>query len=890
MPDADVASALEEVPPSIDGGTAKSRRKRPKKKKKKKKRDTEQPTDDIDDGSIDDEISGNFVVNSRANSKNNGNKNVARNAQNGASNISTPQELLRRRLIETDGYEAALVERTMEKMWEKGMPYDEYDSVINYLQSGGCGTTASTTSNSVLSVSTKAEKGAEDVEISAPELGPSSPNEGLGLDTAENGEMTAVTANGDIGTARDDEEEAVDGVDEEPDEPESPPNPKASMVNKLDMVARVENLTDAIFALTQWVKQAAKKEEIELFCRAEKTSALPTVVRRGISSEVDDIKRFEKAVLPALVRLLMTVLNRCGVDELEKIAEAEIKERIESMLKQARKVSLLSERNVDDDETVISDRVSRFIVSRIMIAMDEVKVYIKCNNNEDRDSIDIAMATLISQRDDLKVQATRASNTVQISMESLFGDNTANVLPSLANGHSNGIANGYAGPSQSTNSLEIQNMTIQIVDQDTKNRLDDDKTRLETLKSQVREEGESSESVKNLRETVLSLTSKRRGYQEKIAELEEALRELEAQDEDAALRIENLSTQIDVEERDDDLKSKQLEQEISEVKESVRYGNLVNGLAGMMKTYGKSLEKAIAFKTGKSVHDDSTNLSSHKNTDINSASTATITKASTSRLMAEYLSKTRDYFLTEANYATQLRNPLATNSKEVTALRAELSQYNTVKGLGLMSTTIAQIEESIAEKERVISASTQRLANLSNDGKVMYNELLARLGNYIANTDLNNNNNNTEDNADTDILADLFPTELLRGVPDAIRALNIAQDCDRLESYVKEGATEEPVDDSNESAPVPDVPVTIGNGLPTKDPVSIARPSPSTAVAPPLAATAAHSVSVAPKLSWANPGAKLAAAPKEKFSLLDIQKEEEELTRSQDNSSHGSIE
>jgi hypothetical protein len=207
-----------------------------------------------------------------------------------------------------------------------------------------------------------------------------------------------------------------------------------------------------------------------------------------------------------------------------------------------------------------------------------------------------------------------------------------------------------------------------------------------------------------------------------------------------------------------------------------------------------------------------------------------------------------------------------------------------------MSTTIAQIEESIAGKERAISANTQRLANISNDGKVMYNELLARLQNYIANTDQNNNSNETEDNTDTDILADLFPTELLLDVPAAIRALNIAQDCDRLESYVKEGATQESVDNSNESAPVPDVSVTIGNGLPTEDPVSAARPAPSTAVAPPLVAVAAHAVSVAPKFSWASPGAKLAAAPKEKFSLLDIQKEEQELIRSRDNSSHGSIE
>jgi hypothetical protein len=620
--------------------------------------------------------------------------------------------------------------------------------------------------------------------------------------------------------------------------------------------------------------------QIELFCRAEETSALPTVVRRGISSEIEDTKQFENVVKPALVRLLMDVLNQCGVVDDPfgaACAEAEIEEKVGTMLKQARKVILLAsdERNIEDDETVIGDRVSRFIVSRLTIAMDDMKKYNKHDHNNDNNNNnnnchqeehagsinavndngnenDTAMATLLSQRDALKAEAIRACTTVQNSMESIFSDTTT------ANGHSHGMTNGHAGqdqPPSTTSSLEIQDMALHIVDQETKNKLDKEKSRLEALKSQVREEGEISDTVQSLLESKISLETKRLGYQEKIAELRAAIEELETQEKDAALKIERLSTQIGEEEQNDDANAKQLEQEISQAKESLRFENLVSGLAGMMKTYGKAIENATAFKTGKNT--EQTSDDNKKANKTVAAAAEPVTKQSTSRAMEDYLSKIRNYFLKEAHCATQLRHRLATKTAEATALKSELSQYNSVKGLFATSTITSQIDESIAQNERTIKADTLRIAALTDDGWFMYDELLARLDTYSANTTTTTKESNTgsgitngENDTDAEVLETFFPTELLKGVPAAIRALNIVvQDCDdKLVPFVKEEQAVE--ETANET-------MTIESSASNQD----------------------CEGDGAPKLAWASHGTK---ATRPKQSLLDIQKEE--LDRSTENS------
>ena len=269
MSECDVASSME-VPRSIEGvvlspirSVNKPRRKRKKKKKKKKKKRPNSEPLSSDDESLE------FLLPLRYETNKTNSFQPKITTSSGESHISTPQDVLRQRLIEKDGYEATQIEQAMEEMWERGMPFDEYESVICYLQSGYaptlCGAaTASTTSTSGLSISMTTEE--EEVDLAS-----HSQNESFSLEESvekEEGPTTNIALNGDIPTVI--KENDCEKDEEEPKEPQQESNleeyieepTRPTMATKLDTVASFEILTDAIFALTQWVKKAASKEEV----------------------------------------------------------------------------------------------------------------------------------------------------------------------------------------------------------------------------------------------------------------------------------------------------------------------------------------------------------------------------------------------------------------------------------------------------------------------------------------------------------------------------------------------------------------------------------------------------------------------------------------------------
>ena len=577
--------------------------------------------------------------------------------------------------------------------------------------------------------------------------------------------------------------------------------------------------------------------QIEIFCRADTTSALPTVIQRGISSESYDTAQFESAVQPALVLLLMAVVSRCGIDELKSQFRVEIEQKIDQMLKQARKVSLLA--SDEYSKTMIGDRVSRFIVSRLTIAMDELCE--RKTTEEDSSAAlyedDMTMALMLSLRDDIEAQAIHACDILQSSMQSAFCDN------SVAEVASNG-GDDQSSLLVSTSPFEIKDITLHIVDQDTKKRFFQDRSRLDELKSQVREEGERSETVQRLRESLFSVETERKGYREKIAELRATLQELEVQENEATTRIESLSSQLVLEEQKEVADTKQLNEDIAQTKEAVRYGNLVFGLGGMMKSYNKSIEKATAFKTGREIQYNYPDVSSSDND--SSAVEPLAGETTLLRAMEDYLSKVRKYFLKEANCFTQLNQRLTTKTAEVRALESELAQYNNVKGLFATSTIPTQIKQAIERNVRLIQAYKQKLLTHTDHGRVMYEKLLSSLEVYRA---------NTATESESEGAANLFPSNLLAGVPAAIRILQIVnQNCERLAPFVKETSEKE-----------------VGSDSATCNPALIASQSEKS---PPKVSPLRSYVP--PKLNWAK---QEASTPKRK-SLLDIQKEE--LTRSKD--------
>mmetsp|Transcript_26132 Transcript_26132/g.30137 ORF Transcript_26132/g.30137 Transcript_26132/m.30137 type:complete len:349 (-) Transcript_26132:331-1377(-) len=285
------------------------------------------------------------------------------------NNILTPQEILR-------------IDKMMGEMLDKGLPYDEYNAVLNYLQSSERRSTDVSITVGVKAADVDVDVDIEDGRNNSKEvdtkvttepelLSPSSqPSDGGRSDK----DTEQDNNNGDVITFKNSKEKniEVDDVDDHDEDEEEEESQQAksptTMTAKLDMVAGFENLTDAIFALTQWVNKAAKLEEIEDLCRAEKTSALSTIVRRGISTEVvTDPTTVDTVVQPGLVELLVCVLHRFGV-------EFDNGERMEHMLKQARKVSLLGATGEQDEfeeeaENDVANQVATFIVSRIGLLM-----------------------------------------------------------------------------------------------------------------------------------------------------------------------------------------------------------------------------------------------------------------------------------------------------------------------------------------------------------------------------------------------------------------------------------------------------------------------------------------------------------------------------------------
>lgn len=750
----------------------KPRRRRRKKKKKKKSSLNVSTADDI---SVNDEdVSVELFVRTKGQNQaqkpeRTGNKmtrNTAKtNAPNGSSNISTLQQILRDRLIETDGFEVTRVDQAMEDMWEKGMPFDEYNAVITYLQNGDyCGTIRSGNSVTVASVSTKTEDETAQSQRSG-DLTNSDAGDSL-HPTEIREETIATAATGDVEEDEDDiceeEEEASTNV--------SSPAPPPTMAEKLDFVANNENLADAVYALTQWVQRAAEEEDIQNLVRAEETVALVTVVKRGVSS---DDEGFETAVQPGLLRLLMAVLKRCGINQAGSTT-AELEKRLVSMLKQARKVVLLAsdEKNVEDGEYMIAERISRFIVSRLTISMEEIEEYNKGNSTSENDKNrgsgqatstnssfvdehDAAVTALMSQRDTLKMKARNAFATVESSLQTLIKDSLK------VEDASNDLSNGHASSSSSpTSALEVQAITLLIVDEQTKTRFEEETARLQILQGKVPEQDETNETVESLQESIVSIQEKRSSYQKKIAEMKLALEELEAIDQDAAQQIKSLLNKIKEKESDDEMQAKQIQKNIDASKKSIEYANLVESLAEMMKTYAEELEKATW---------DAKNQNQ-------SCTLGTITKLSTSRAMKDYLLKTQEYFTMEAQCEVLLRHKVTSEKIQLTALRSELDQYCSARGLGSMVVITKQLKESISKKENIVKTNTKRIETITKNALAMYNNLMESIKSYEQLSTEEVGVENGEDDVET-----LFPTPLLHGLSAAIRSMKLIPSGDLIE-------------------------------------------------------------------------------------------------------------
>ena len=177
-----------------------------KKKHNRKKKPNKKGSDDPSSASRDDER-----------------RPVVQTPQKPGTAVMNPHTILRNSLLAA-GFSGTNIDRAMNEMWDKGLPYDEFDAVVKYLKGEKDETAKEQTSKA--------------------------------LDKLESSDEAVVPATN--GSAK----EAPRAGDQTDDKPVLKSAPPMTMEQKLETVASFENLTDATFALTEWISKVAKPRDV----------------------------------------------------------------------------------------------------------------------------------------------------------------------------------------------------------------------------------------------------------------------------------------------------------------------------------------------------------------------------------------------------------------------------------------------------------------------------------------------------------------------------------------------------------------------------------------------------------------------------------------------------
>lgn len=364
-----------------------------------------------------------------------------------------------------------------------------------------------------------------------------------------------------------------------------------------------------------------------------KTSALPTVIERSIS-ECDDQSKFDTAILPAMVRLLESLLKRCGLSADDTTANYD---SFKSILRQSRRISLMRQAASNS----IAARVSMFIVSRIFVILNESKatrsantVNLKSENASlasfKQVDTDKGIDELLSKREMNKLVTKRFCVAAQSACHSLSGMNGGSINTS------NGVSE-HMG-------TDKEDILSTLVDEDTKRAFDQHVFMYTELKTQVKE-GES-DVVKRLRQKVEDLHTERQNLGSQIAELRKSIEKLEAMAAELFAKQENIQNEIDAECESESKEASRLNSELQEATNQLKGDEYIRSLVDMMKQFDDSL----ASKSLRAISDDDGD------------------EANASKLMDMYLSRARDYFMYESSCYQLLQSRIQASQKEVSAL------------------------------------------------------------------------------------------------------------------------------------------------------------------------------------------------------------------------------
>jgi hypothetical protein len=322
--------------------------------------------------------------------------------------------------------------------------------------------------------------------------------------------------------------------------------------------------------------------QIHELCAAQKTRALPTVMRRTIAETPDQLK-FAESVLPSMLHLIGSIFLNAGMSS---TAASATRKNLESVMQLARQASL--KRN--DPDQVFAERVARYIVSRISESIDDLKshgndegVDLILRLEDEIESLASSLATgeggvieLITKRDANKIAAEKSSTVFGVAMATTF--------------------RGFEMPEEADESASVEKNEILVSlvgktgveSMKTHKRVHDDLTQ---RKSSL--ESTNSDEYSRLHSNLETFQAERSMVAERMEELRLAMRQLE--EDDAELEQKIVETELHVSEIDTGSMKEveKLAEELQETEKVVDFEATIDNLAGGLKMYEESLKKAV---------------------------------------------------------------------------------------------------------------------------------------------------------------------------------------------------------------------------------------------------------------------------------------------------------
>eukprot|EP00934_Nitzschia_sp_Nitz4_P003189 Nitzschia sp. Nitz4//scaffold82_size85912//69800//73896//NITZ4_005150-RA/size85912-processed-gene-0.126-mRNA-1//-1//CDS//3329558862//3179//frame0 len=611
-----------------------------------------------------------------ANNSNSNNNSTTNNSSGAASNSGSatlsqqeeellrqqdkmnPHARLRHRLFTEASYSLEEIDQAMEEMWNKNLAYDDFDSVCLYLCEGD---PTPVSSEPIMQ------------ETSRP------PPTQASYEPWKGHDVVTTTSNNHRSRGGGGVEESKEAP---PDELASKPAAQTTMEGRLEMVVSFDNLTDAIFAVTEWVSKAAKPQDLHNVCATTHTDALVTIFQRSLT-ECDDPSEFDASIVPAMVRLMQCLLDKSelkGSSQLQKTQQA-----FERLFRQARTVVAGSSQDAD-----LALRVSRFLVSRVALALGDAP---PSSSSKTAPKNGAGMVGNPNQVMDLLSQREVQKAALQLSAA-----RTRSVCTSLP-----GASYKKAPP---TPKVDASSILIALVGEDTMGALKSQENTLQKFKANV--EDEETEALEELQTTMEELTQERESIQQRILELRQSIERLEAYDAELCVKLDDTRMELEAATQRASAESVSLGMEIYQTQEAAERGAMVGGLADLLNKYNHSLQQAM----------------------VNSISTSSTSSSveKVSQEMETCLTRARHYFETEATAVKYLRERVAVTDKEVLDLQREILEC---EGLG-MDATIGQMRASMATKVTERTKNMGLLERFTADAKQVRESLADQLMDYSA--------------------------------------------------------------------------------------------------------------------------------------------------------------